>query len=125
MSHKINELNGGGPAASTSLGGSRTAGATAVSSPSAAAAPEAAGKAADVHITDTATWLATLESGLREAPPVDGARVAAIRAALEKGQYTVQPEHVATQLIQVEQSLGQLHGRPVAETQTAGSLDKA
>ena len=118
MSHKINELQGSGPAASTSTGGSRTAGATAVSSNPGAAPAEAAASTAEVHITDTASRLANLEPALREAPAVDAARVAAIRSALEQGHYAIRPEHIAAGLTQMEQALGQLHGRPLAGTDT-------
>ena len=114
VSHKINDLNGSAPGAAASVGTSRAQGATAPgasSSSDAAAVPAATG---DVHITDTAARLALLEPALREAPAVDPARVAAIRAAIESGQYAVRPEHVATQLLQVEQSLAPLQGGPVA-----------
>lgn len=122
VSNKINELGGGGPGASP-LGASRTA--APVAPNSSAASAEAAGAAGDVHITDTATWLATLEPALREAPAVDAARVAAIRAAIEQGQYTVQPEHVAAQLMQIERALGQLRGSSQADTAVAaGSPEK-
>jgi negative regulator of flagellin synthesis FlgM len=122
MSNKINDLTGGGPGASA-LGASRSAAPVA---PSSSAGPtEAAGAAGDVHITDTATWLATLEPALREAPAVDAAKVAAIRAAIEQGQYTVQPEHVAAQLMQIERALGQLRGSSTARTaKAAGSSEK-
>lgn len=113
MSNKINELSGGGPGASP-LGASRST--AAVGANSSAAPAGAAGAVGDVHITDTATWLATLEPALREAPAVDAAKVAAIRAAIEQGQYTVQPEHVAAQLMQIERALGQLRGSSQADT---------
>src|SRR6185437_2851922 len=98
------------------LGGSRTAGATATGSNSGAAPAEAVAGTAEVHITDTASRLANLEPALREAPAVDAARVAAIRSALEQGHYALQPDHIATGLVQMEQALGQLHGRPLAGT---------
>lgn len=118
MSHKINDLHGSGPAAGTSLGGSRTAGATAVGSNSGTVPAEAVASTAEVHITDTASRLANLEPALREAPAVDAARVAAIRAALEQGQYAMKPDHIATGLVQMEQALGQLRARPIAVTDT-------
>ena len=120
MSHKINELNAGAQGAAPSVGTARTAGANA---PGSASAPEAevSGASQDVHITDTAARLALLEPALREAPAVDPARVAAIRAAIEAGTYKVQPEHVATGLLQVEQALTGLHGGPVAPLATPNS----
>lgn len=121
MSNKINELNGGGPGASP-LGASQTA---APVTPSGAAPAQTAGAGGDVHITDTATWLATLEPALREAPAVDVARVAGVRAAIETGRYTVQPEHVAAQLILIERALGQLRGSSQPDTAVAtGSPEK-
>ncbi|MGH8319881.1 MAG: flagellar biosynthesis anti-sigma factor FlgM [Steroidobacteraceae bacterium] len=62
----------------------------------------------DVHITDSASQLASLEQTLRSLPAVDGARVAQLQTAIEQGTYTVQPQHVADQLIQLEQSLAEL-----------------
>lgn len=64
----------------------------------------------DVHITDSASQLATLEQTLLSLPAVDGARVTQLQTAIEQGTYTVQPQHVADQLIQLEQSLAELPG---------------
>ncbi len=108
MPHKINDLSGAGPAAGTSVGTSRAKGTAAASSGAPAAVTPEAPASPDVHITDTASFLASLEPTLREAPAVDAARVAAVRSALEQGHYAVDPGHVATQLTQMEQALGQL-----------------
>jgi negative regulator of flagellin synthesis FlgM len=62
----------------------------------------------EVHITDTASQLASLEQSLRDAPAVDAKRVAELRSAIEQGHYTINPEHVATQLMQMEQALAAL-----------------
>lgn len=64
----------------------------------------------DVTITDSASQLASLEQTLRSQPAVDGARVSQLQTAIEQGTYTVQPQHVADQLIQLEQSLAELPG---------------
>jgi negative regulator of flagellin synthesis FlgM len=118
MSNNINDLSGGGAAAGASLAGSR---APAPVAPGAAAkTTEGTGSAADVHITDTASFLASLEPTLREAPAVDAGKVAAIRTAIEQGRYSVHPEHVATQLMQIERALGQLRGAVQPETATPG-----
>ena len=45
---------------------------------------------------------------LRSQPAVDEARVSLLRSAIEQGRYTVQPQHVADQLMQLEQALGPL-----------------
>ena len=62
----------------------------------------------DVHITDSASQLATLEQTLRSLPAVDQARVAQFSTAIEQGTYTVVPQQVADQLMQLERSLPQL-----------------
>lgn len=64
--------------------------------------------AGEVHITDSASQLANLEQTLRRLPAVDEARVAQFRSAIDQGTYTVQPQQVADQLLQLERSLGQL-----------------
>ena len=102
MANRINSLDT--PAAgSGSAPVNRTAG-TSTAGPS---APAASGNS-DVHITDTATRLAVIEQTLRDAPAVDPLRVAHFRSAIESGQYTIRPEHVATQLLQFEHALGAL-----------------
>lgn len=68
-------------------------------------APSAAG---DVHITDSASQLASLEQTVRSLPAVDPIRVAKFQSAIEQGTYTVQPRQVADQLIQLENALGPL-----------------
>lgn len=67
-----------------------------------------AASAGDVHITDSANQLASLEQTLRSLPAVDPVRVAQLQTAIEQGTYTVQPQHVADQLMQLEKALGQL-----------------
>ena len=64
----------------------------------------------EVHITDTASQLASIEQSLRDAPAVDSARVAQLQSAIEQGSYTIDPEHIATQLINMERALAQLSG---------------
>src|SRR5579863_7779937 len=65
-------------------------------------------EAADVQITGTARTLAALEQAVRDVPLVNDARVAQIRSAIEQGTYTVQPDHVADQMMQIERFLGSL-----------------
>ena len=64
--------------------------------------------AGDIHITDSASQLATLEQTLRSLPAVDPARVAQFSTAIEQGTYTVVPQQVADQLMRLERSLSQL-----------------
>lgn len=61
-----------------------------------------------VEITGTARHLAALEQALASQPAVDEARVANVRTAIEQGRYTISPERIADQLIQLERALGHL-----------------
>jgi negative regulator of flagellin synthesis FlgM len=83
--------------------------ATTGSTASAPAAPAStsSGSSGDVHITDSASQLATLEQTLRSMPAVDDARVSQVRTAIEQGTYTVQPHQIADHLLQLERSLPQ------------------
>jgi negative regulator of flagellin synthesis FlgM len=107
MSNKISGLSGGSTAP---IGAGRAAEKTrdATSDGSSAPASSSSSDAGDVHITDSASQLASLEQAVRSLPAVDPARVAQFSSAIEQGTYTVQPQHVADQLMQLEQSLGQL-----------------
>jgi len=58
-----------------------------------------------VRITDQARQLAALEHALNDVPAVNEARVAAIRLAIEQGQYQVNPERIADKLVRMEQEL--------------------
>lgn len=100
MPSKINDLT-------TSVTSGRTSGTVAPSrdASAGAAGSTTAPSSGDVHITDTASQLAGLEQSLRDSPAVDSARVATLQSAIEQGTYTVQPEHIATQLLQMEQAL--------------------
>jgi negative regulator of flagellin synthesis FlgM len=106
MPNKISGLSGS-PAASIDAGRPAekardpvTGGSSAQTQPSAAAGV--------VHITDSASQLASLEQTLRSLPAVDAGRVAQLRTAIEQGTYTVRPQHVADQLLQLEQALSPL-----------------
>jgi negative regulator of flagellin synthesis FlgM len=108
MSNKISGLSGS-PAAS--IGAGRAAEKTRDPVTGGSPAPDASTASpatGDVHITDSASQLASLEQAVRSLPAVDPARVAQFSSAIEQGTYTVQPQHVADQLMQLEQALGQL-----------------
>ena len=106
MANKISGLSGSSTA---SIGAgspaAKTRDAATGGSPAPAGSPPATG---DVHITDSASQLASLEQAVRSLPAVDAARVAQFSTAIEQGNYTVQPQHVADQLLQLEQALGHL-----------------
>ncbi len=107
MANKISGLSGGTTA---SIGAGRPAAATrdAVTGGSSAQTDSSPAAAGDVHITDSASQLASLEQAVSSLPAVDPARVAQFSTAIEQGTYTVQPQQIADQLLQLEQALGQL-----------------
>ncbi|MGH8297442.1 MAG: flagellar biosynthesis anti-sigma factor FlgM [Steroidobacteraceae bacterium] len=105
-----NEISGLSGDMTASIGAGRPAGQTrdAVTnggSPAPAGSSPAAG---ELHITDSASQLASLEQSVRNLPALDPVRVSQFRTAIEQGTYTVQPQHVADQLLQLEQALRQL-----------------
>lgn len=108
MSNKISSLSGS-PA--TSIGAGHAAEKTRDPVTGGSSAPAASSQSAadgDLHITDSASQLASLEQAVLDLPAVDSARVAQFSSAIEQGTYTVQPRHVADRLMQLEQELGQL-----------------
>jgi negative regulator of flagellin synthesis FlgM len=102
VSNKINDLTtnvtAGRPSAVTPVRDAVTSGGNAAPAPA----------TGEVHITDTAAQLASLEQSLRDSPAVDSAKVAQLQSAIEQGTYQVNPEHVATQLLQMERALAGL-----------------
>ena len=58
-----------------------------------------------VRITGQARQLAALEQALSDLPAVNETRVAAIRLAIEQGQYEVNPERIADKLLRTEREL--------------------
>jgi negative regulator of flagellin synthesis FlgM len=58
-----------------------------------------------VNLTGTAQQLQALEARIMTQPRVDKQRVEAVKAALENGTLTVDPERIAERLIGIEQAL--------------------
>ncbi|HYM42002.1 MAG TPA: flagellar biosynthesis anti-sigma factor FlgM [Steroidobacteraceae bacterium] len=104
MSNKINDLT-------TSVTPGRTSAVTPVRDAVTGGTTAQPSGAGQVQISDTAARLASAEQALRDSPAVDSARVAQLRSAIEQGTYTVNSEHVATQLIQMERALARLGGK--------------
>ncbi len=103
MSNKINGFEGSRPAA---VGGGQVS--QSVQSP-ASGVPAASDSGSDsIHITDTASQLAALEQATQGLPVVSNTRVAAVSSAIEQGNYSVSPESIADNLMQMERSLGTL-----------------
>lgn len=59
----------------------------------------------NVVLTAAAQRMQEAEQQLRQYPEVDAERVSAIKAAVEEGRYSVDPERVATKLLDIEQIL--------------------
>jgi negative regulator of flagellin synthesis FlgM len=108
MASKISGLSGSATAsigAGSPAGKARDAVTGGSSAPTGSSSPPPV--AGEVHITDSASQLASLEQTVRSLPAVDSARVTQFQTAIEQGTYTVQPQQVADQLLQLEQALGQ------------------
>jgi len=99
MASKINALDTQPVAVSASAAVKRVADATG------ARADGAASSTAEVHITQTARRLATIEQALKDQPEVDTRRVSTIRAAIEGGSYKVSADRVAARLVAFERNL--------------------
>jgi negative regulator of flagellin synthesis FlgM len=110
MPTKISGLSGSLGASPIDAGRSATNARDATTGSGSSAPEGSSSGTSDVHITDSASQLASLEQTLRSLPAVDSARVSQLQTAIEQGTYTVQPQLVADQLIQLEQSLGELPG---------------
>ncbi len=106
MASKIGGVDGSSP--STTIGAGR-----AVQRPQDAATGTAQkfdgnSSSENVAITGTARQLATLEQAIRDLPAVNNARVAQISSAIEQGTYSVNSQHIADQLVQMEKALKDL-----------------
>ena len=58
-----------------------------------------------VHITQSARSLAALSQAVQDTPDIDSGRVAAAQQALAAGTYTINPERIASRMLQLEQDL--------------------
>ena len=58
-----------------------------------------------MHITQSARSLQSLSQAVQDSPDVDTARVSAVQQQIESGQYTVNPDRIASRLLQLEQDL--------------------
>ena len=58
-----------------------------------------------VHITQSARALAALSQAVQDTPDVDAGRVAEVQQAIVAGTYTINPERIASRLLQLEQDL--------------------
>jgi len=69
--------------------------------------PVAAAEASDsLRLTGEATGLQTLQKELSTAPAVDQSRVQAVRESLQNGSYKIDPDAIASRMIDLDQQLG-------------------
>ncbi|MGY6519312.1 MAG: flagellar biosynthesis anti-sigma factor FlgM [Lysobacteraceae bacterium] len=59
-----------------------------------------------VRLTPEATALQALQRTIADGPVVDMKKVEAVKAALEKGSYQIDPEAIATGMLRMERDLG-------------------
>ncbi len=65
---------------------------------------------ADVQLTGASRNLTNIAQSLLEQPAVDEARVAAVKAKIEDGSYSVDPQRVADKLLRLQSDLSPLEG---------------
>ena len=66
------------------------------------------GGSENVEITGAARNMANLEQAVRDLPAVNTAKVAQISTAIEQGTYTINSQHIASKLMQMDKELSRL-----------------
>jgi negative regulator of flagellin synthesis FlgM len=108
VTNKINGLNSSAAAIGAARPADKARDVVTGGSSNGSSGTAASSSGGDVHITDSASTLATLEQAVRALPAVDETRVAQLQSAIDQGTYKVQPQHIADQLIHLERTLGRL-----------------
>src|SRR5690606_41972129 len=113
MSNGINQMAQGllGKIAENSSAGAKKVGVAGASAPANAAKPAADGTSGrpageTVELTSSAQLLERLEKTLASLPEIDRARVDAVKAAIENGEYESDAERIAPALHHNESTLG-------------------
>lgn len=107
MSSKIGGVDSTSTAA-LSTGRSNTQRSTDAASGGTQASGGSSGNSENVEISGGARNLASLEQAVKDMPAVNSAKVAQISAAIEQGTYTVNSQHIADRLMQMDKELGRL-----------------
>ena len=68
--------------------------------------PQQAGTGDTVELTSSAKLLERLEKTLASMPEVDNARVAAVKAQIENGEYHIDVEKIAEALMRTDKEIG-------------------
>lgn len=74
-------------------------------------APQTERAKRDVEVSNSARTLADLESRVMRSSGVDLAKVEAVKLALERGDYQIDPQKIADQLIRLDFEIGKVSGR--------------
>jgi len=98
MSQKID----GGIAAAAQL---RSVAVNTKPAPAGEAKTQAVQSVDSVRLTDEATQLQAMQRDLSAAPAIDAARVQAVREALENGSYRIDPNAIASRMLDLDQQL--------------------
>jgi negative regulator of flagellin synthesis FlgM len=94
--------------AALSTGRSNTQRSDAASGGTQASGGSSSNTAENVQISGGARNLASLEQAVKDMPAVNTAKVAQISAAIEQGTYTVNSQHIADRLMQMDKELSRL-----------------
>ncbi|WCE03756.1 flagellar biosynthesis anti-sigma factor FlgM [Pseudoxanthomonas sp. JBR18] len=83
-----------------------TKAATGVSDEGKTRAVDATASADSLSLTGQASGLQTLQRELSTAPAVDSSRVEAVRQSLQDGSYKINPDAIASRMLELDQQLG-------------------
>jgi negative regulator of flagellin synthesis FlgM len=108
VSSKIGGVSGNGQTAA--LGAGRGAQRSQDAAANGAQTETSGRDAESVQITGAARQLSSLEQAVRDLPAVNTAKVAQITNSLAQGTYTIDSQHIASKLMQMEQDLGRVSG---------------
>lgn len=74
-------------------------------------AGQAAGAQRDVKVSDAARNMADVEALALKSSGIDAAKVEALRLAIERGEYQIDPKTIADQLLRLDWEIGKASGR--------------
>lgn len=104
MANRIKGLDGGSIGSGSSNPIEKIRSSTVVNSATSESSPSI--QADSVSITASARTLAALSQAVNDTPDVNTERVAAAQQAISSGQFSINPERIATRLLRLEQDLG-------------------
>ncbi len=103
-----NTIDGFSTNGATSLGTNRTARSTHDTSAATPGNTSSGAGGEEVHITSTASQLASLGQKLNTLPAIDSGRVARVSQSLADGSYTISADKIAAGLLQSDHALAQI-----------------